>query len=121
MFHCNFDTMTHPSLTAPEPSADQVQSSPVRFVFATFHGQDRFGRNTTSREILAVSAKATLDDWLAHFEDLAIEVGKKHDFRDVAIAYRFDGEDKEPTVWEYLQNFLRPKFGLRFVDIGPTW
>lgn len=121
MFYSNFDTMTHLSFTAPEPSIAQVQSSPIRFVFATFHGQDRFGRNTISREMLAVSAEETLEDWLVRFEDLAVQVGKRHDLRDVAIAYRFDGLQKKPTVWEYLQNFLRPVFGLRFVDIGPAW
>ena len=122
MFYTNFDTMSSQLSMAPESSVAQAQapSSPIRFVSATFHGQDWFGRNTTSREILAVSAKATLEDWLVSFEELAFRIGRTHHLRDVAIAYRHDGLEKRPTVWEYVQNCWRPVFGLRFVDM-PTW
>jgi hypothetical protein len=107
--------------TALEPSLAQVASSSIRFVFATFHGQDRFGRNSYSRKVLAVPAEETLEEWLVRFEDLAVQDGKMHHLRDVAIAYRFDGMEKKPTFWEYVQNFWQPVFGLRFVDIEPAW
>lgn len=121
MFYSNFETMTDLSFTAPEPAIAQLPSSPIKFVFATFHGQDRFGRNSRIHNVLAVPAEETLEDWLVRLEDLAFEAGKKHHFRDVAIAYRFDGLEKKPTLWEYVQNLWRPVFGLRFVNIMPSW
>jgi hypothetical protein len=120
MFYTNFDTVNHLSLTAPETSIAQAPSSPVRFVSATFHGQDWFGRNTTSRRSLVVSADASWEEWILSFEKIAVQVGKELGSRDVAIAFRTDGMEKKPTVWEYVQNFWRPVFGLRFVDM-PTW
>jgi len=115
--------MTSQLSLAPESSVAQVASSPSQYrrVFATFHRQDRYGRNNSSPRSLVVPADETCEEWLLRFEDLALEFGKTHHSRDVAITFRFDGLEKKPTVWEYLQNFLRPVFGLRYVDIGPTW
>jgi hypothetical protein len=70
---------------------------------------------------IVVPAEEACEEWLVSFGELALQFGKRHHCRDVAIAYRFDGMEKKPTFWEYVQNFWQPVFGLRFVDIEPAW
>ena len=120
MFYTNFDTMNSQLSMASDPSFAQVASSSSRSVYATLHFQDQYGRNTSKRWSLVVSADTSWEDWILSFEEIAVQVGKEFGFRDVAIAFRTDGMEKEPTFWEYLQNFLRPVFGQRYVDM-PTW